>query len=625
MANGTIDFAQSNSSGSYIDGKIVWTSTADKDANKSDVTAKLYVRKGHTDMTLTAATTGSWSYELKVNGSSVSGMVQASVLEDWVLVAAKTVTGISHNSDGSKSITISGSVSAPSGTSYAGKTTSGSATADMDDIPRASTITSAAAVILGNKCSVKWTPASKSFRYKLKFSLGDWSDTTDAIHPNTTSAYTYTEYVIPLDVASEISSSRGTMNVSLVTYSDAAATKQVGSVSIETFRVTVPNNSSTRPSVMMDLSPVSTLPDAFAGLYIQGKTKVKAVLRATGKYDTEIAGYFVTIGSSAHSGSDVTSDYLTNYGDLKVVGYATDERGYTGSESETITVIPYSKPQILSAEDEEEVMAARCDAEGNLSDSGTYLKIKAKRSYSKVESGDTQHNFCKIRYRYKPEGASSYSSWATVLAGDSLGSDEVVTGALLGGVLAVDSTYLVQIQAIDDIGQHSYVTITVPTDKVYMHRDKVKRALSFGKYIEEENCIDIADDIKVKIRGEKWVSLGLADGVSESESNFGRGPAGTGCFYRVVNDNHVQVAFNCAFEYTGEAITVNAAAIPSKYRPSRNVYALAAIGGRAAARIFVNSSGLVRVDWVQALSSAEDTMESSVKWIDGYIDYFINT
>jgi hypothetical protein len=156
-----------------------------------------------------------------------------------------------------------------------------------------------------------------------------------------------------------------------------------------------------------------------------------------------------------------------------------------------------------------------------------------------------------------------------------------------------------------------------------MHRDGARNALGIGKYVEEDNCIDIAEDIKLKVRSEKWVSLGLSNSVSESESNCGRGSAGTGCFYRVVNDNHVQVAFNCAFTYSGSAITVNLEAIPAEYRPSRNVYAICATGGRAAARILVNSSGNILVDWIQILSSAEATTESAVNWIDGYIDYFV--
>ena len=624
MAKGTIELERSsiNASASYIVGKIDWESTPDNDRNESDVTARLYVKKANDSLTLTEATYGTWAYELTVNGERISGTTIASVLSDWVLIATKTVADIDHNGDGTKSISISGSVTAPTGTSYAYKKSSGSGTAKLDNIPRASTITDLVGDI-GKRCTIRWTPASGKFRFKVKLSLGDWSYTSDVISPGSTSRYTYSAE-IPLEVAEQITNSKtGNITVSLYTYSDAAGIVQVGSASTKTLKVTVPENSQTLPAVTVVTSAVHTLPDAFSGLYIQGKSKVKVTSKPSAKLGASIKSCTVKVDGVKHTGTTVTTDYLANYGGITVSVTVVDSRGYSATKNVSLTVIPYGKPSILPAEGEKFVVATRCDAEGNVTDSGTYLQIKAKRSYSKVASGDAQKNFCKIRFRYKQEKADAYSSWVTILAGDSLNSDEIVTGPLLEGALTVKNTYLVQVEAIDDIGEHSYTTIKVPTDKVYMHRDGARNALGIGKYVEEDNCIDIAEDIKLKIRSEKWVSLGLSNSVSESESNCGRGSAGTGCFYRVVNDNHVQVAFNCAFAYSGEPITVNLDAIPAEYRPSRNVYAICATGGRAVARILVNSSGNILVDWIQILSSAEATAESAVNWIDGYIDYFV--
>ena len=355
----------------------------------------------------------------------------------------------------------------------------------LTTIARASDISSVAAVTLGNKCSVKWTPKSASFRYKLKFSIGNWSYTTGAIHPNKTSAYTYSGYTIPLDAAP--SSKTGTMTVTLYTYSDSGATTQVGSAASKTFTITVPDNSSTKPTVTMTLAPVSSLPSAFAGLYIQGKTKVKATLSATGKYGATIKSYSMKVDDVSYgSGAGYTSGYLSKYGSFTVYGYATDNREHTGNTSKAITVIAYSKPKITVS------VCGRCDASGNLSSSGTYLKINASRSYSPVTSGGSQKNFCKIRYRYKVASASSYSSWTTILAGNTLTTDQVETGALLGGVLAADTSYLVQIQAIDDIGDYAETTISIPTDNVHTHR--TKNGIGYGKYCEGENLLDVGWD-----------------------------------------------------------------------------------------------------------------------------------
>jgi hypothetical protein len=326
-------------------------------------------------------------------------------------------------------------------------------------------------------------------------------------------------------------------------------------------------------------------------------------------------------------GSPYTSEYLTSDGTVAVTGTVTDSRGFSRTYTKNISVLPYANPRIIPAHGESAIVCERCDASGKLTESGTYLKIKAKRSYSPVVSDGVQKNFCEIRYRYKEE-SGSYSEWAVILAADSLGSDEVETGALLGGALSIQSSYLVQVQAVDDVGEYTSTTIAIPTDKVYMHRAGSIRSLGIGEYVDDENTVSIAEDITTRFRGkvafdgEAWVNLGLAENVAESESNAGRW-GGTGCYYRVcAGEKHIYVAFNCAFTYEGSAIQVNADPIPSAYRPDRNVYAICATGGRSVARILVNNSGNIIVDWIQVITSTEATTASTVKWIDGYIDYW---
>jgi hypothetical protein len=486
MASGTITNPKSATSGRYIESKIEWSSVSDSDSNCSDVTAKLYVKKGDTNQNLTIPTEGAWSYSLTVNGSNVSGTAKLSVLQSWVLVATKTVRSIAHADDGTKSIAISGFVTAPSVSSLKNHKSSGSGMADLGVIPRSSTITAADDAVLGGNSSIKWIPASADFRYKLEFSIGNWKRITDAIHPNRTSAYTYTG-VIPLEAASQIPTSIGTMTVTLYTYSDSGATKQIGSADSEAFKVTVPDNSETKPTVAMVLNPVGSLPGAFNGLYIQGKTKVQATLSAEGKHGASIRSYSIKVDRTTYgSESGYTSGFLNTASSITVYGYATDSRGYTGSVSQNITVIGYSSPKIM------DVYAKRCDSDGNLTDSGTYLKIKAKRSYSPVVADGNQKNFCQIRYRYKSASAASYSAWTTILARNNLNSDEVITNAMLGGVLAVNSSYLVQVQAVDDIGGTADTTIVVPTDKVHTH--KTKNGMGLGKYCEGEDLLDVGWD-----------------------------------------------------------------------------------------------------------------------------------
>lgn len=486
MASGTIN---GTTSSQYCKCKIDWSSTPNAANNESVVTAKLYLWRTNEYKTYGTG----WSFVISIGGKETTikpGYREIATAE--VLMGTVSVT-IPHNDNGTKSITINATGGCP-GTSVTSISCSG--TVALDNIARASSITSVSDATLGDKCSVKWTPYSASFWYKLKFSIADWSHTTDAIHPNQISAYTYTGYTIPLeDVARTIpNSTTGTMTVTLYTYSDSKATNQQGVPSSKTFTVTVPP--SALPTVSFNsVVPVHSLPSAFDGLYVQGYSKVQVEMSAEPQYGTEIQYYDFTVeGKTYGEDENYTSAYLANSGSVSVVGHAVDFRGYGGYAEAKINVIPYTKPKVQN------VTAQRCDSEGNPTDSGTYLKISAKRVYSKVESDGVQKNFCSIRYRYKSEHGA-YGSWEPILAEDNTSTDEITTEALLEGTLAVDTTYIVQIGVVDDIGNETYTTATIPTDKVYWHRDGARRSFTFGGYVEEDNTFAIASDIVFKAKG----------------------------------------------------------------------------------------------------------------------------
>ena len=636
MASGTITLTESASSGARIAAKIVWSATKDADTNSSkNVTAQLYVRKYNPDLILTIPTSGTWSYSITINGNKMTGSVSKDVLLDWVLLGTHTISSIDHDGDGAKAIIIAGSVTAPSATSLAGHTSSGSGTAVFDTIPRATTIDSltCATKYFTGKLTYRYTPQSSSFYNRCNISL-NLNGTYTAVKTinlgqkstsQQTAEVTLTESELATIYNLLPKTDKGLLRFTFRTYSNPGYSTQVGNTSVKEIELYIPNDTTTKPTVTMTVSPVSSLASPFNTLYIMGRTKVDVnFANGAGKFNATITGYEMSAGGITY-GSPYTSGYLTTDGNVSVVGRITDSRGFTREYTNVITVIPYSPPKI------QDVVAERCDKDGNVNESGTYLKITATRSYSKVVSGGVQKNFCQIRYRYKLNNAASYSSWTTILAGSSTGSDKIVTGALLGGALSAQSSYLVQVQAIDDIGEYGYTTITVPTEVVYWHRDGARGSLTFGGYVEEDDTFAIAPGKTFKVKsttGEDvvvsdtgWISLGLADTVNASTSNFGR--IGTGCSYRVINGNHVYVAFNCAFSYSGSAVTVGGAMIPAPYKPARNQYALCTTNGRGIARAFVNSTGDVRIDYVQNMASAETTSSINVNWIDGYIDYWV--
>ena len=234
--------SSSHSFGLYCE----WSGTQSVSGNYTDVTMKVYLRYWSLNVGSRDDST------VSINGTSETYTVAAInhyPNTDYKRLIKTYTVRVPHNSDGTKSCTLSASwrmSGTYSGTSVG--TITASTTVTLDTIARASTISSASNVTLGNACSVKWTPASTSFRYKLKFVLGSWNYTTGAIHPNSTSAYTYDDYTIPLAVANQLpSATTGSMTVYLYTYSDSGCTTQIGSTDSDSFTVTVP--SSIKPSI----------------------------------------------------------------------------------------------------------------------------------------------------------------------------------------------------------------------------------------------------------------------------------------------------------------------------------------------------------------------------------------
>ena len=498
MASGTIVGSTSNE---YIDVKVEWSSLKNSANNTSTVTAALYYKRNNTGYT----TYGTGTFYLTINGVKVSTTKSLTITFDSWVKAIESKATVFHDSDGSKSITISASGSIP-GTTLTYSTVSG--TAKLDTIARASNISLALDRTLGEACSVAWTPLSSGFTYKLNFSLGDWTHTTGVIRPNSTTPYTYTGYTLPLDVARQLpNATQGTMNVILATFSDNDGTAQVGSNATASFKITVPNNDSTKPTVSISLSPSNNLPSPYNNLYIKGHSKVKASFTTVTRYGASVVEKMLYVNGVACA-SPNESEILSRTGPLTVKATVKDTRGFYGLNYQDIDVIPYEKPYVRAKSNESSIIAARCDSSANFTDSGTYLKIKAKAVYSKVISNGVQNNYGKIKFRYRKEGGA-YSAWEVILDCKASNSDEVITPPLLNGALDIRSNYQVQIIVSDDLYDSEPISIVVPSDAVYMDRPAGGKSMGLGGYSVGDGNLDIY--WKTKARG----GLSLFDSKGE--------------------------------------------------------------------------------------------------------------
>ena len=274
-------------------------------------------------------------------------------------------------------------------------------------------------------------------------------------------------WTVPMELATQIpNAASGLCTIVCDTYLGGV---KIGSATVD-LTLTVPRTEATLPAVTMELSPVSTLPAAFAELYIQNLTQVQASLSAQGKLGATVVRQSVTVGAATGE-APFLSGLLTQTGLLSVTASVTDSRGFTGTARQTITVLPYSKPVVLPAGENREILWGRCDEAGNFTPSGTCLRIVAARGYSTLEG----KNSCLLRYRLDGGG------WSVLLE-RTQASDAVDTGVMSGITLLPTRCYLLELEALDAVGNSSLVRLSIPTDQVDVHLPQGGGSVALGGY-----------------------------------------------------------------------------------------------------------------------------------------------
>ena len=380
---------------------------------------------------------------------------------------------------------------------YNGNTKVGTKTATFTlNVPSASEPTvSASTIAMGNTLTISTNRKSSNFTHQIAYSFNGASNGDSAmLISGATKSYAWK---VPLDLAKTIpSATSGEGIITCITYNGTAT---VGSKTVP-FKASVPNNSTTQPEISSCiLAPYGTVPSAFGGLYIQGKTGVKATLTASSDYST-IASYKMTVGSTTRSGNPATLKSFSTSGNKTVTCTVTDARGYSKTIYPAITVLPYGSPKVVPRNGDRSIVCERCKNDGTLSDSGTWLRIKARRSYSKVTSNGTQKNFCTLGYRYKESDDSAYKKDVVLIESSDTSTDEVDT-KISGIVSSLTTSYLVQLFVRDTMGEEITYTVTVPTSSVDFHLRDGGKGAAFGKYSEIPNGVEFAWDVYGRVRG----------------------------------------------------------------------------------------------------------------------------
>lgn len=382
----------------------------------------------------------------------------------WYKLGSKTIT-VDHNSDGSKTVTLSASWDCGFDSAYTPRTLSVSGSVTLPTIPRAATL-SYGSMTMGTAATIKITPPVSGATSTITYKFGSASGT---IVTKTSAASV--SWTPPTSLAAQIpNSASGTGTLTVETYSGST---KLGS---RAYTVTISVPSTMTPTLTVALSDPTGRADTYGG-YIQSKSRLKVELTAAGVQGSTIKSYAIKVGDILSATSDTaTSGYLPASGSLTVTASATDSRGRTKTVTQTVTVTPYVSPTISALE------VVRCKANGTEDPTGTY----AKATFSGAITALGGKNTASYRVETRETGTETWSTVATAAAGQYSPTDVSVVFAA-----AANKKYDVRMVAVDAFESLASSTRFLPAAYTSMHIADSMGSVGIGRLCDKEDTFQV--------------------------------------------------------------------------------------------------------------------------------------
>lgn len=401
---------------------------------------------------------------------------------------------VGHNADGTKSCSYQVKIvggSDPRGANYQWNSSASSAPSmSLTTIPRATQPSmSASSVTMGNSITINTPRAADAFTHSLWYQVngGNWQDIASGVG----TSYSWT---VPISLASSVPNGTSiSVTVICRTYNGST---NLGD-KYTSFTAYVP--SSIVPSMG---DPTATRVDNGVpsgwGVYVKGYSKVTiAMTSVSGSYGSTIKSYSITGPNLSSTSSSATSGVLGSAGTNTYTCTITDSRGRTATKTVSISVVDYAKPSIS-------VSASRCNSDGTVSSSGTYLRVTASYSIASVSS------------------KNSVSSRSVSCNGASNTSFSSGSAFVLGANCAINTSYTLTASVKDALNNTASASITIPTASRIMNVRANKSGIAFGKFSELDNVIDSAWNIRIPVGcSNADHSVPVAGDVSDVVSSVG--------------------------------------------------------------------------------------------------------
>ena len=420
-------------------------------------------------------------YKVVVNGSTVHDASHTvSCGSGQTVGIADGYTTVSHNADGSKSISVSASFSCDNTSYYAPRTGSCSGSLTLTTIPRASSISiDSPSIECGNTININGSSASKNFTHKIYATWnGKTSELVTIASGTTTPSFSYT---IPTSWEKDLPNS--TSGIATFTLETFSGSNSVGSKSVN---ATIKVRSGVVPSIgTVSISDTNSICTGI-GQYVQSQSRLKFSIATSGSQGSTVTSVSTKFEGQTYNSSSFTTGTVQGSGTLSYVITVTDSRGRTASKSGSVTVSAYSSPSLTN------VTARRANSSYTVDEaSGTYALLHFKVGFTSL----TGNNATSFYIQYRASGASS---WTKINSWDNNYTleQDYKAGNLF---TSTTSTYEIAFGVKDSfMSDYSWKVVTVTPTYTLINFGKDGKSLTFfGQDGNSANTLTINGDLAI--------------------------------------------------------------------------------------------------------------------------------
>lgn len=418
-------------------------------------------------------------YKVVVNGSTVHDASHTvSCGSGQTVGIADGYTTVSHNADGSKSISVSASFSCDNTSYYAPRTGSCSGSLTLTTIPRASSISiDSPSIECGNTININGSSASKNFTHKIYATWnGKTSELVTIASGTTTPSFSYT---IPTSWEKDLPNS--TSGIATFTLETFSGSNSVGSKSVN---ATIKVRSGVVPSI--DNIKITDANSVCAGIgqIVQSQSRLNFEITYSGAQGSTVTSVSTEFEGQTYNNSSFTTGTVQGSGSISYTTTIYDSRGRSSQVSGKITVSAYSSPRLTN------VTAKRANSSYVVDEaSGTYALLHFKVGFT----GLTGKNATSFYIQYRASGASS---WTKINSWDnnySLEQDYKAGNLFTSATSSYEVAFGVKDKFMND---YSWQIFTVAPTYSLINFGKDGRSLTFfGQDSNQKDTLTVLGDI----------------------------------------------------------------------------------------------------------------------------------